>query len=215
MDEKIEKSMEFLQKTYDESNYLNQYPTKKAYHLEHSIRVANIGKAIAEREGLNILNLTLGCLLHDVAYGKSVDETFNKQNHGRISAELARPFLLDLGLSSKEVEEICYGIAIHVDGRAGFEGNETPLATSIGDADQIDHYDAYRIFNTLKDIQYDAMPLEAKKDFVENKIVTLKNKRYESLCTQTASLMQAEKIDYQIDFYQKLLSQIRLSCIQA
>ncbi len=38
------------------------------YRFEHSIRVANIGRIIAKKEGLNVLNLTLGYLLYDVAY---------------------------------------------------------------------------------------------------------------------------------------------------
>ena len=40
---------------------------KDTYRLAHSYRVANIGKEIAEKEGLNVEDLMIACLLHDVS----------------------------------------------------------------------------------------------------------------------------------------------------
>lgn len=213
MDERIEKAITFLQNEYDKSSYFSLHPNMKFNRIEHSIRVANIGRAIAEREGLNITNLTLGCLLHDVAYGYAKDDMKDHINHGHYSAEIARPFLLELGISEKDVDDICYGIALHADKTSPITGAETPLATSICDADRIDQFDAYRIYDTLKMQQFDLMSLTEKKEFVEQMILTLINDRAESLSTHTANVMQSEKIDYQIEFYQKLMAQIRLSKI--
>lgn len=36
--------------------------------MAHSYRVVNIGKEIAEKEGLNVEDLMIACLLHDVSY---------------------------------------------------------------------------------------------------------------------------------------------------
>lgn len=45
-----------------------RYRIKDPYRLAHSYRVVNIGKEIAEKEGLNVEDLMIACLLHDVSY---------------------------------------------------------------------------------------------------------------------------------------------------
>ena len=50
---------------------------------------------------------------------------------------------------------MCYGIAIHIDDEADFEYERTPLAMSVGDADNIDRYDAYlRLYESLHVADY-------------------------------------------------------------
>ena len=46
--EMISKIEAFLKDTFAESSYLQAHPTDRDYRLEHSYRVANIAKAIAE-----------------------------------------------------------------------------------------------------------------------------------------------------------------------
>ena len=55
--------MEYLVKVQD---YL-KLKIKDTYRLAHSYRVANIGKEIAKKEGLNVEDLMIACLLHDVS----------------------------------------------------------------------------------------------------------------------------------------------------
>ena len=43
----IHKTEEFLKETFDSSEFLNEHPSDKEYRLQHSYRVANIGKKIA------------------------------------------------------------------------------------------------------------------------------------------------------------------------
>ena len=50
----IELTKEFLKKKFDESEYFADKKTEKDYRFEHSIRVANIGKIIAEKEGMDV-----------------------------------------------------------------------------------------------------------------------------------------------------------------
>ena len=214
MDHRIEKTKQFLLKKLKESSYYMDHPTEGEYRFEHSIRVANIGKAIAERERLNVEKMILGCLLHDIAYCMSFDEMGDWKNHGRLSARIARPFLLDLGLNAADVEEICYGIAIHVDDEADFDGERTELALSIGEADNIDRFDAYRIFEGLKYNEYDKKSLEEKRTFVKQYLLRLEGKlRNLPTATETGKRMWIEKIDFQTEFYTKLLKQIENSTI--
>lgn len=126
----IEQTEDFLKKSFDDSGFLNKKENlqDKQYRLEHSYRVANIGLEIAEKEGLDETAMVIACLLHDISYC----ETFGEEGwieHGRRAAKIARPFLADLGLPEEQINEICYGIAIHVDDKADFDGGENPIGT--------------------------------------------------------------------------------------
>ena len=64
----ISKTEAFLKETFDASPYLQNHPTERDYRLEHSYRVANIAKAIAEAEGFHVTYAVIAGLLHDIAY---------------------------------------------------------------------------------------------------------------------------------------------------
>ena len=51
----IKKTEAFLKETFTASTYLQANPTDRDYRLEHSYRVANIAKAIAEAEGFDMV----------------------------------------------------------------------------------------------------------------------------------------------------------------
>lgn len=144
----VAKTESFLKDTFAASTYLLSNPTDRDYRLEHSYRVANITKAIAEAEGFNVTHAVIAGLLHDIAYCEEMVTREDRMNHGRRGAVIARPFLESLGLPADAVNEICYGIAIHVDDEADFEWERTPFCETVGDADNIDRFDAYRIYET-------------------------------------------------------------------
>ena len=52
--EMITKTEAFLKDTFAASTYLQSHPTDRDYRLEHSYRVANIAKAIAEAECFDV-----------------------------------------------------------------------------------------------------------------------------------------------------------------
>lgn len=118
----IERAIAFLREQFDQSEYLAARPEGKKYRLEHTMRVANIGKEIAQGENLDEEALVLGCLLHDLSYAETRDGEHGWLNNGHQAAKMARPFLETLDLSPEQVDEICYGIAIHVDDQADFPG---------------------------------------------------------------------------------------------
>lgn len=206
--EMITKTEAFLKNTFAASAYLQENPTERDYRLEHSYRVANIAKAIAKAEGFDVTNAVIAGLLHDIAYCEEMEKREDRMNHGRRSAAIARPFLDSLGLSAEVVNEICYGIAIHVDDEADFEWERTPFCETVGDADNIDRFDAYRIYETLEYLKFSEMNLDDKQEKVVSTIDRLTKYKEMKLGTVTAKNLWIQRLDYYIGFYEKLKAQL-------
>ena len=209
--EMIMKTETFLKDTFAVSSYLQQHPTEAAYRLEHSYRVANIAKQIAEAEGFDVTYAVIAGLLHDIAYCEEMQTREARMNHGRRSAAIARPFLESLGLSADAVTAICYGIAIHVDDEADFEWERTAFCETVGDADNIDRFDAYRIYETLEYLKFSEMTLEEKLEKVTSTIDRLTKYKEMKLGTATAKSLWLQRLEYYIGFYEKLKVQLENS----
>ena len=201
----------FLSDVFAASTYLQSSPTERDYRLEHSYRVANIAGKIAEAEGFNKTNAVIAGLLHDISYCDEMKTREDRVNHGRRSAAIVRPFLKSLGLSELEVNEICYGIAIHVDDHADFEWERTPFSETVGDADNIDRFDAYRIYESLQFIQFSEMPLADKLSRVNSTIEKLTRYKDINLGTETATKLWVQRLNFQLSFYEKLRAQLNSS----
>ena len=208
--EMIRKTEAFLKGKFAEAVFLNAHPDAKAYRIEHTYRVANIGRTIARREGFDETEMVIACLLHDVSYCEEFGENGWKE-HGRRSAQIARPFLQKLGIPEDRIGDICYGIAIHVDDEAGFPGERTPFALSVGDADNIDRFDAFRIHETLCHDGFLAMTADEKLAYAEKRIGRLRKFAAASLATKTAQEMWRSRMAFDITFYEKLAEQMRCS----
>lgn len=201
-----------MKNTFAESPYLQQHPADWDYRLEHSYRVANIAKQIAQAEGFDVTCAVIAGLLHDIAYceeWKNPEEDW--KHHGRRSAAIARPFLETLGLSSDAVNDICYGIAIHVDDQADFVWERTPFCETVGDADNIDRFDAYRIYETLQSNGFSELSLDEKREKVTSVLERLTRLREMKLGTRTAEELWLARLDDYISFYRKLEAQLNNS----
>lgn len=207
----IKKTEGFLSETFAASSYLQSNPKERDYRLEHSYRVANIAKQIALAEGFDVTHAVIAGLLHDIAYCEEMVTREDRRNHGRRSAAIARPFLESLGLSDDAVNEICYGIAIHVDDEADFAWKRTPFAETVGDADNIDRFDAYRIYETLEYLKFSEMGLEEKRETVASTIERLTRYKEMKLGTAAAKDLWLQRLDYYIGFYEKLKAQLENS----
>lgn len=179
------------------------------YRIEHSMRVANYAKFIAEKEDANVKICTIAGLLHDV--GKF--DTEDNWEHGRVSGQVAREFLKTTDLSKKEIEEICYAIAVHVDGKCGYEHEETLEAKITGDADNLDRYGAFRIYQTL-DWNEDNISgsIESRIEAVRVRL----QKRYQllkefDLDTKTANVIWKDYLKHQIDFFERYLKELEMT----
>lgn len=204
----IQKTEEFLRKTFAGSEYLQSNPAEAAYRLEHSYRVANIAKEIALKEGFDVTAAVIAGLLHDIAYCEELDTPEKRRNHGRLSAQMVRPFLMELGLAEGMVNEICYGISIHVDDTASFAWERTPFSETVGDADNIDRFDVYRIYEILQLQKFSEMTLPQKRERVDTALTRLGSLHEMKLGTETAQTLWVGRLDYYISFYHKLKAQL-------
>lgn len=178
---------------------------QKSYRYEHSLRVAAIGRVISMAEGLDAETLSVGCILHDVG---TFDSLENPREHGRISAKIAREFLNSIGYEEAKIQDICYGIAIHVDDKADFEGEKTTIAESISDCDNIDRFDVYRIYENLEYLKFSEMTIEDKLSHVNRILPRLKRYMEMKLATNAAKELWKDRVGFQIDFYERLKRQL-------
>lgn len=209
--ELIKKTEDFLKAKLKESLYFASHPASGEYRLEHSYRVANLGKQIAEREGFDVTETVIACLLHDVSYCRDFNEPDAWENHGRTSAHIARPFLEELGLPKDRINAICYGIAIHVDDKADFECERTAFTETVGDADNLDRFDAYRLYESLHRHNFKEMNLAEKQELVSSTLQNLSNLKNHKFGTTTATAIWEDRIAYYISFYEKLWAQLENS----
>lgn len=207
----INLTINFLKEQFDKSKYMSENPESKKYRLEHTMRVANIGKVIAENEGLDVEALTIGCLLHDISYINAFNIEEDWLNHGRNAAKIARPFLETLQLSENQINEICYGIAIHVDDKSDFSGEPTALAVSIGDCDNIDRFDVFRIYENLENKLFSQLPYHEQMEYILKYIDGLNRLKNMKMATNTAKKMWTDKINFQIQFYERMKAQFESS----
>ena len=204
----IEKTDSFMRAELMKSAAFKGNTVRSAeYRIEHSCRVAHIAAFIAAREGFDEEQAFAAGLLHDIGYSEEMSSEADYMEHGRIGARIARPFLTELGYTDEQVNDMCYGIAIHVDDKADFSGERTLLALSVQDADNIDRFDALRLFENLKAAGYGDMPLDEQAGFLDARIGKLTKLRELPFGSQTALKMWQDKIDFQIDFLKRLRSQ--------
>ena len=208
---RIEQTKAYLYDCLKQSPFFEKHPAKLDYRYQHSLRTAHIASQVAQADGLDEEALVLGCLLHDISYCQEFADQKEWLDHGRTSAHMARPWLLQLDLEPERVEEICYGIAIHVDDEADFEWDRTPFCETVGDADNIDRFDAYRIYETLEYQSFSKMNLEEKQEKVTSTIDRLTKYKEMKLGTITAKNLWIQRLDYYIGFYEKLKAQLENS----
>ena len=206
----IEKTEAFLKQKFDSAVYLNSHLEAKAYRIEHTYRVANIGLEIARKEGFDETEMVIACLLHDISYCEDFGED-GWIEHGRRAAQIARPFLKELGLAEDRINDICYGIAIHVDEKADFEGERTPFALTVGAADNIDRFDAYRIHELLSKDGLLGMDLFQKLEYCRKRLASLHKLIEEPMGTKTADEMWRSRLNFYISYYKKLERQFECS----
>ena len=214
MTKREQKALAFLKERFGRGQWFKDHPEDHTYRWEHSIRVAGICRDIALAEGMDSEAAWIAGLLHDVAYGEDFPEGYQWTDHGRDGARIARPFLESLGLTREVVDDICFAIAIHVDDEAGFEGRRTPFTETVGDADNIDRFDAYRIYETVR---YQARPeehtLSEKLEWLRQRLSRLEQLAAIDFATPTATALWRDKVEFQRQFFSRLLAQMEGSVL--
>jgi putative nucleotidyltransferase with HDIG domain len=178
------------------------------YRWQHSLRVANYGKLIAQEENANIEVVITACLLHDIAHFESDDDY---KSHGRLGAQISRPILEDLVYTPEEIENITYAIAWHVDGNAGYHHDVTLEAKAVSDADNIDRFGAYRIIQWCIDDLKDYTKLIDK---LNRRVQRLEEYRQNNpLETETGKALFTKQLDLQICFFKALIEESKITSV--
>ena len=81
----------------------------------------------------------------------------------------------------------------------------------MGDADNIDRFDAYRIYETLQAMQFSELSLNEKQEKVTDMLNKLHRYQEMPLGTTTAKDLWLRRLDYYIGFYEKLKAQLESS----
>ena len=206
---RIEKIAQFVRARLDnlyrertDREELDRYLSHADYRWQHTLRVAQYGKLIAEAEGADVELVVAACLLHDVAWFDPMD---NDRDHGRVGSDLARPFLKEIGYSNEQVETICHSIAVHVD----VENPDGLEAKAVTDADNIDRFGPYRILQwCFSDIDDYAR----LTDKLRERIQRLEGyHRDNPLTTPTGRKLFAEQLDMQLAFFKAFVGEHEVS----
>jgi putative nucleotidyltransferase with HDIG domain len=200
----------YLQESYQkrskkDKDNLKLYLAGADYRWQHTLRVAQFGKVIAENEGVDVESVIAACLLHDIAWFDTTAE--NNREHGRLGAIKSQPLLESLGYSARRIKNICYSIASHVD-----EDHPNTLeAKIVSDADNVDRFGPYRILQwCFPDIR-DYEKLAGK---LSERIPRLEQYREENpLFTSTGQQLFAEQLNLQLRFFSEFVGEKKLTVI--
>jgi putative nucleotidyltransferase with HDIG domain len=209
---RLQKLSEYVHKYLNESyqsrsdedkNNLVRYLSDAEYRWNHTLRVAQFGKVIAENESANVELIIAACLLHDIAWFDT--NAVNSREHGRLGSKKAHHVLIKLGYTPSQIEKICYAISVHVD-----EENPSSLEAKIlSDADNVDRFGPYRILQwCFSDID-DYNKLAAK---LTERIQRLVHYRENNpLFTPTGQQLFSEQLSLQIRFFSEFVGEKELS----
>lgn len=201
-------ALDFLRERFLSSDAMDA--AARSYRFRHTLRVAELGRRIARAEGLSEDALVVGCLLHDLAYSEVMPDEAAWRGHGRRSAALARPFVETLALPDADREALLFGIAIHVDDVSGFPGERSPLACSIGDCDNLDRFDVYRVYEQLERVGFSTLDADAQRAFVAKAQAHLRHCENAPVSTATARALWQDRLAFQNEFYHRLSAQLAL-----
>lgn len=158
----------------------------KTYRFEHSLRVMQNAKMLAEVEiekgsNVNLLTCMISSILHDIGKFKCfiIDE-----EHGILGSKMARPFLEGLGLEKKQIDDICYCISAHSGNFKVYEYEDILEAHIVQEADDIDRYGMYRVYCQISDYEAEESSFEGKANRAKRYIEKL-NRELEKVIAVT------------------------------
>lgn len=187
--------------------FLNPTPARydMTYRYEHTLRVAQWGKKIAEEEGWNPEALVMACLLHDIGYPLCKDFT-DLKNHPKYSAEIAEKFLRQIGYDETLSASICKAIRIH-DMWNDFPADATEFELSVRDADDLDRFDVMRIC-VLGHSDIGERSASELVDICDKRLAEIEGS-YNRICgTKTAKKYWEEELVKRKVFYEELKRQM-------
>lgn len=110
--------------------------TPPCHDFSHVQRVYALAERLASEEGADLFIVRLATLLHDIGRGLEARIGPDPDRHEELSAELAQPFLLELGLPVGLVDQVISAILTHRHRRGRVPGSIE--ARCLYDADKLD-----------------------------------------------------------------------------
>ncbi len=203
MTDNVKKTISFIKEKFES---VEEFRNDK-YRYEHSLRVGAIGGRIAKAEGLDEEGLTIACLLHDIGYIECKTKE-DYDTHGRISERIARVFLESLQFDKERIESICYGIRIHTDNPIDILRKPTPFELSVQTADNIDRFDAYRLYLNLQYSKLEGMSPKEIIECADSRIERYTNYLDMDCGTKTGSDLWRDVLNYQIGYFKRIKEQM-------
>lgn len=185
MTERVKQTLEFLNETFNISEFWKIKPTSRAYRFDHTIRVAKYAKIIAEAENLDSEALQIAALLHDISYGLDFDikksnyytepcpelDGFSHEDlimhHGYISALHSLHFVESLGFDEDTKNQILYAVGTHIKypENGKLIGQETLFSKTLCNCDEIDHLSTFRFYEELEKFKFTDKSQEERQQF--------------------------------------------------
>ena len=124
---------------------------------------------------------------------------------------MVREFLESIDYPKECIHDICFAIAIHVDLKADFEGEYNAFTLSVQEADNIDRVGAYRLYETLEAVQFSKQPIDVQIQYVDSMLQTLNEYASYTCTTKTAQALWLDRIQFQMDYFERLKDQLKIS----
>ena len=196
---------------YIKHRFLSELKQEDGYYrYTHSLRVAGICRQIARAEGLDEEMLVLGGLLHDIGY-VACKSKLDYADHGLKSAEIAVEYLREQGYDPQKAESLCYGIRVHTQEDEARSRSATALEDTIGDADNIDRFDAWRFSRSLYWDGLERMTIRQMRQLSATRCQRMAELRNLRFATDSARKLWNDKLDLWTDFYSRLGNQMDLT----
>lgn len=234
MTERIKHALDFLNETYEISEFWKINPVAKAYRFDHTIRVAKYAKIVAESENLDSEALQIAAILHDISYGLDFDISKSKyykepcpeldglshedlvMHHGYISALHSWPFVESLGFDEETKNQILYAIGTHIQypKNSKLIGQETLFTKSLCNCDEIDHVSAFRLYEDIEKFKFTDRTQEERQQFCWNVKGHTQHQMehlYQDMRTETAKKIFKENCDFRFSVLENLQSIIDAS----
>ena len=182
-------------------NFAYDKSSKDDIHgFQHIERVLKTSSKLGVALNANLLVIKISTLLHDVGRGNA------KENHAKISAEIARDFLIKnkFEIPIEDFENIIHCISTH-----SFSNDLKPMtleAKILSDADKLDALGAIGLYRTIGFTIKNGGGIEQVINHLENKILHLKDK----LHLDESKKIAEQRYNIIADFYTKIKEQIKI-----
>ncbi|MFX1503445.1 MAG: HD domain-containing protein [Promethearchaeota archaeon] len=171
--------------------------------FQHLERVLKTSSELGVALNANLLVIKISTLLHDVGRGDA------KENHAKISAEIAREFLIEFLIKNKfEIPNEDFENIIHCISTHSFSNDLKPKtleAKILSDADKIDALGAIGLYRTIGFTIKNGGGIEQVLNHLENKILRLKD----GLHLDESKRIAEQRYNIIADFYTKIKEQIK------